>query len=489
MTELKCDLKEYKTTPLNNDYKEALAQLKLINLDNIETFFIMFDNILELEKNLSVIDKYTLLLYDLNETNENLKLKQKHWETFSDFLSFKNCFFDNVTKQFKKEELLKYIDENKKYDNYRYYIDDIYTMNFSSEENGKSMADLEKIRDEFYAENKLSKDEKIKYAVKYITLREQVSNDIKYLNTLNEKLAEDGITEEVFERLLTITKMYNDVEFKIKEILKDSDENSSYPLERGFELIKESLGKFFGTDYVKLIEKLIDNNCIDTVSNKAKTNRPATYGSYDHLPVILLKYENDLESMRILIHEIGHAVHLIYHEKNDYVNFDYNSFLGEAIALTNELVLLDYMYNNTNNVLEKKEILKSLLLFYNWIFIDASKSLILEKYFHDNYKCLSFDEIEKDEKWEEHISRVFDDYYDYKYAFGLCIATSLLNKIKNQDISYDDYINILKSRAHQNITEILKEYIDLSNSKNIENMLKETYKIINNYIDKYNCLN
>ncbi|MCL2016684.1 MAG: oligoendopeptidase F [Defluviitaleaceae bacterium] len=100
-----------------------------------------------------------------------------------------------------------------------------------------------------------------------------------------------------------------------------------------------------GEDYIKIAEKgLRHDGWVDVYENVGKRSGAYSWGAYGGHPYILLNYENKMDDMFTLAHELGHSMHSYYSWQNQqYIYSDYTIFLAEVASTVNEALLLDYL--------------------------------------------------------------------------------------------------------------------------------------------------
>ena len=102
--------------------------------------------------------------------------------------------------------------------------------------------------------------------------------------------------------------------------------------------------KVLGREYNSIVKEALDNRWVDVVENKGKTSGAYSSGMYDTNPYILLNWQDNLNNLYTLIHEMGHSVHSYYtHHNQPYIYGDYAIFVAEIASTTNENLLTDYL--------------------------------------------------------------------------------------------------------------------------------------------------
>lgn len=260
-----------------------------------------------------------------------------------------------------------------------------------------------------------------------------------------------------------------------------------------------------GEEYVnRFKDGVLKERWVDVYENKGKTSGAYSFGSYDSFPYILMNFNDEINDAFTLIHEGGHSMHSIYTRENQpFIYGSHSIFTAETASTVNEILLMNYMIDNSANKDEK----------IYWIskYIDAFKSTVFRQTMFSEFELLSHNYVEKGgqltAKWlnntydnlntlyygpeishDEFIqyewSRIphfYRPFYVYQYATGYSGASSIVSSIlsKSSDMNNDnghfgklaanDYIEFLKSGDSNYPIELLKiAGIDMSSNKSIE---------------------
>ena len=118
---------------------------------------------------------------------------------------------------------------------------------------------------------------------------------------------------------------------------------SDYSFEEAMVLVKKALAPM-GEEYLSIVEEGFSNGWIDVYENENKRSGAYSWAAYGTHPYILLNYQNDLESVFTLAHEMGHAVHSYYSNTHQSVTYaDYLIFVAEVASTCNESLLNHYL--------------------------------------------------------------------------------------------------------------------------------------------------
>lgn len=335
----------------------------------------------------------------------------------------------------------------------------------------------------------------------------------KYKSSLDYALSTDNIPNEVYTNLIKVTEdnlhlMHKYVD-KRKEILKLDKihvydlytplvevEDKRVDFETAKDIVIKSL-KPLGKEYVSIIEKAFKEGWIDIYENKGKKTGAYSWGTYGAHPYILLNYNNMVDDMFTLTHELGHSLHSYYTwETQPYVYSSYTIFVAEVASIVNESLLMKYLLKNIKNKNEKKYLINHFLDQFKGTFFRQTKFAEFEKITHEIiekgepitldvlnslYKDLLVKYYGKNIVLDEEISmewaripHFYSAFYVYQYATGFAAAIALSNKILNEgEDGVKLYIEFLKSGSSDYSINLLKKCgVDMLSTKPLEDALK-----------------
>jgi oligoendopeptidase F len=125
------------------------------------------------------------------------------------------------------------------------------------------------------------------------------------------------------------------------------------PYEKGWEIVLAGLQPL-GPEYISLLKEGKDSGWIDVYENEGKTSGAYSWGAYETHPYVLLNYDNKLDDVFTVAHEMGHSLHTYYSNKNQpFVYGQYTIFVAEVASTVNESLLIDYLIKNSSSREEK----------------------------------------------------------------------------------------------------------------------------------------
>jgi len=157
-----------------------------------------------------------------------------------------------------------------------------------------------------------------------------------------------------------------------------------YSYEEAIELIKKVV-EMFHPEFKSIVQKMYELKHIDVTPRKGK-NRGAfcEYGKLKHYPFVFVNYVDTVDSLRALAHELGHAFHAYYIQRDqNFLNLEVSLVAAEIASIFNEILVFDYLMNTELSMEEKIAMLCS--------FIESKFSTShrqnafyrFEKYMHD----------------------------------------------------------------------------------------------------------
>lgn len=254
------------------------------------------------------------------------------------------------------------------------------------------------------------------------------------------------------------------------------------------------------------MKKAISEGWLDVFETPNKRSGAYSINIYDVHPYMLLNYQETMDDVFTLAHELGHTMHSILSSENQpYPTADYTIFVAEVASTFNERLLLDYMLENTEDSLEKIALLEQALsnvvgtFFIQTLFatyeyeahklIEEDKAItadilsdLMENLFRKYFgSTVAIDELQKI-IWAR-IPHFFNSpFYVYQYSTSFAASAKLYSDLKNPEISKqarERYINLLKSGGNNHPMEQLKlAGVDLSKKESFDAVAKEFNRLI-----------
>ncbi len=250
--------------------------------------------------------------------------------------------------------------------------------------------------------------------------------------------------------------------------------------EQAAEWVKGAL-KPLGEEYQNILNQAFEQRWIDIKECKGKRSGAYSSGCYDSVPYILLNFNNTLNDVFTLAHELGHSMHSYYsnHAQN-YHYANYSIFVAEVASTTNELLLHEHLMKQNNDTEWHTYLLSHLAdgirgtIYRQTMFAEFEKhiheageksiTLTADQLSADYYKLNNdyFGAVIKANRRVEmewaRIPHFYYNFYVYKYATGMSAAAQLSQNILSGDATkLRAYLGFLKAGDSKDVLDIMKD--------------------------------
>ena len=228
-------------------------------------------------------------------------------------------------------------------------------------------------------------------------------------------------------------------------------------VEEAFKVFLEAV-KPLGEDYVKDASRALPERWIDVYETKNKRSGAYSCGSaYRTTPYVLLNHKNTYDGLSTLCHEMGHAMHSFYSNKNQpFAKADYTIFVAEVASTCNEILLSEYLRKQyAGNKQAQIALIGSLLQHFRTTVFRQTMFAEFEYKAHcmaesgesltrDSLSAMYYDlnklyyggacKVDREVAYEwMRIPHFYNSFYVYKYATSFCAAVTLSRGILNGD--------------------------------------------------------
>jgi len=256
-----------------------------------------------------------------------------------------------------------------------------------------------------------------------------------------------------------------------------------YNIDEGKELVLAAMNPL-GNDYVGVLKQSFDERWIDVYPTPGKRSGAYSQGSvYDVHPYVLLNYNDKYDDVSTLAHEMGHALHSYYSNKNQpYALSDYSIFVAEVASTFNEVLLMDKMLKEIKDDDVRLSLLMNYLdgfkgtLFRQTQFAEFELAIhekvekgepltsdvlndlygdILKRYYGHENGVTHIDDLFKSE-WA-YIPHFYYNYYVYQYSTSYTASIALGEKVLNGEPgAVDKYLTFLSAGSSDYPINLLK---------------------------------
>ncbi|HID75172.1 MAG TPA: oligoendopeptidase F, partial [Planctomycetaceae bacterium] len=360
-------------------------------------------------------------------------------------------------------------------------------------------------------------------------LAAQVNRDMfyarvrKYESALHSALDRDNIPVDVYhtlirkvnenldsfhrylalkQRMLGVDQLkYSDVYAPVVEKVK-----LEYPYDKATELVLDAL-RPLGSEYLRTVRRAFNERWIDVYPTPGKRAGAYCNGScYDVHPYILLNYNGQYDDVSTLAHEMGHAMHSYYSNKNQpYPTADYATFVAEVASTLNEALLIHKMLSTIEDDNVKLSLLMNYLdgikgtVFRQTQFAEFELAIhqraeqgepltgdvlteiyggILKRYYgHDKGVC-QIDDLYCVE-WA-FVPHFYYNFYVYQYATSFTASTALAEKIlAGQPGAVDRTIEFLSAGGSDYPVAILRKAgVDMLTSEPFDRTMEAMNRVM-----------
>jgi len=252
-----------------------------------------------------------------------------------------------------------------------------------------------------------------------------------------------------------------------------------------------------GADYEAALDQAFRDRWIDYYPTPGKQAGGYTNpGAYDVHPYLLLNYTEQYVDMSTMAHELGHAMHSYFANKNQpYPTADYPIFVAEVASTFNEALLIDHMLKQITDPKARLALLGNYLenvkgtVFRQTQFAEfelrmhqmaqegqsltgeALSDLYLDitrKYYgHDEKICIVDDYVGNEWSFIPHF---YTPFYVYQYATSFTASTALSEKVLSGALdAVKRYRAFLAAGGSKYPIELLKEAgVDMTTSEPLD---------------------
>ena len=341
----------------------------------------------------------------------------------------------------------------------------------------------------------------------------------KYNSSLEASLSGDNVGVEVYDNLINTVEdnlepMYRYIDLRKRAL--DVDELHMYDIYVPFvekadmkvsydeakNIVANALEPL-GKEYIEVLKEGFESGWIDVYENVGKTSGAYSWGCYDAHPYVLMNYQDNLDGVFTLAHEMGHAMHTYHSNKNQpYPLASYRIFVAEVASTLNEILLTHYLLDTIEDKASRAYIINHYLegfkgtvyrqtMFAEFERIVHNKTMeaipltcqdlcsiyydLNKKYFGDNIV------IDRDIEMEwARIPHFYSSFYVYKYAIGFSAASALAKAILDKkEGAVERYIEFLSSGGSDYpVNQLEKAGVDVSIPKPIDEALNVFSKLV-----------
>lgn len=318
----------------------------------------------------------------------------------------------------------------------------------------------------------------------------------KYKSARHAALAANFIPESVYDTLVEAVNQHLPLLHRYIKLRKEllglddlkmydmytplSDTDYKFTYEEGLKKAAETL-TIFGPEYSQIVDKAFSERWIDVYENEGKRSGAYSGGAYDTNAFMLLNWQDTLDNLYTLVHEVGHSLHSAYTRKTQpYVYGHYSLFLAEIASTTNENLLTEKLLSEVTDEKTRFAILNQYLdgfrgtVFRQTQFAEFEQAMYnadqegevltadflcqLYASINEKYYGLSAEENPHIQYEWARIPHFYYNFYVYQYATGFAAASALSDKIINgTPADKEAYLDYLRAGNSDFPLEVMKK--------------------------------
>jgi len=256
-----------------------------------------------------------------------------------------------------------------------------------------------------------------------------------------------------------------------------------------------------GADYEEMIKKSFDERWIDFPQSIGKSTGGFCASPYKKGSYILLNWNDKMNEVLVLAHELGHAGHFYFASQHQNVfNTDSSMYFVEAPSTMNEIIMAEHLIDQSDDPRFKRWVLSSMIsrTYYH----NCVTHLLEAHYQREVYRRVEtrepltanvLNELKLNslkQFWGDAVEipdyagrtwirqpHYFIGLYPYTYSAGLTIATAAFSKIKTGELAVEKWLDVLKAGGSQDPLDLAKlADVDLTTDAPLRAMI--------NYVDE-----
>ena len=279
------------------------------------------------------------------------------------------------------------------------------------------------------------------------------------------------------------------------------------PYEEGVKLICDSLAPL-GREYVEMVRRgCLKDRWVDVYPNKGKSHGAFSSGVQGTHPFIMTSYTDEVSSMSVLAHELGHSMHsYLTWQHQPFVYTNYSLFVAEVASNFHQAMMRGHLLNTVKDKNFQIALIEEAVggNFFRYFFqmptlarfelethqraergdpltADSMTDLMADLFAEGFGPNFDLDRPRVGMTWAT-FGHLFQDYYVYAYATGISGAHALAGRIlRAEPNAVEDYLGFLKSGSSDYSLNVLgKAGVDLTTPQPVE----ETFAVMEDYIDR-----
>ena len=293
-------------------------------------------------------------------------------------------------------------------------------------------------------------------------------------------------------------KKYKHSRYHALAPLNVKTKEKKYDYETGKQFVIDTYTKF-DPEFGQKCKKVFDDNAVHSHPQDKKSGGAYCAHIPYQTPFVLLNHTDRLEDVSTIAHELGHAIHDLFSNKQVPVSQHPSLPIAETASTFGEILLYNRLLNECKNDKEKIKLLSELVGDCYMTIVRQAYFVIFEKYTHDKLinggtkedldneymKLLKeqFGDMEIPEEFKHEWNSIphihATPFYCYSYSFGYLLVMVLYSLYKKDAKSFiPKYKEFLSSGGSKSIVDLLSIF-DLDPTK--EEFWQSGFDVIKDY--------
>ncbi len=258
-----------------------------------------------------------------------------------------------------------------------------------------------------------------------------------------------------------------------------------------------------GEAYQANVKRAFDERWIDVYENEGKRSGAYSAPVYGVHPYMLLNYNDTLDDVFTLAHEMGHSMHTVLsHQSQPFAYASYTIFVAEVASTLNEALLLDDLLKKSDDPQERALLLQHAIdgicgtfytqvLFADWELaahreVEQGKPLTaarLSALYRERLETYYGDVLTLDQRYDATWSRIphffRTPYYVYQYATCFASSAKILADLRGasddgKQAVVDRYLNLLRAGSKDHPMNLLRAAgVDLTDTSTVRAVVQQ----------------
>ncbi|MFO7254943.1 MAG: oligoendopeptidase F, partial [Bacillota bacterium] len=258
-----------------------------------------------------------------------------------------------------------------------------------------------------------------------------------------------------------------------------------------------------GEEYVRVLREGFRSRWIDVYENRGKRSGAYSTGVYGVHPYVLLNYQETLDDLFTLVHEMGHALHTYFSNRSQpYVYANYSIFVAEVASTLNEALLAHHLLERWDDRARRLYVLNHQLdtfrttLFRQTMFAEfeqqihqeaeAGRPLTAERLaelYGELNAAYHGPAVVNDEEIRLEWARIphfYMNFYVYQYATGFSAAQALARRILEEgQPAVEAYLAFLSSGSSDYPLAVLQRAgVDMTSPEPVRQAIQAFHELV-----------